>query len=700
MTMSILMVHSVPALFAYNYPHHKIKPSSALQKQSVWESSSSLPGPRPWETHFAFDRLARGVNLMKRSMPVSPDDVRGYARQARALVDETLRAYATYGASTTPLHDKWQWKPLKTFENLHVFKERHPTTPPDAKACGRRASQDASRVSMSAHSTASSMDRPTRRAPTPAVAMAAYTPAMAHDSSSTVVPGASSIASLVVTGHLSGSLADAMYGLQATDAVELQLRVQCMTDTDLLETAFVRCLEGPSRDDPFRCLGIQWHVRGEPSRLKTSSRHRRDFVLLVASGIVYHKVGASEPLEIGYHLSHSIECDDDGGLKPGLVRGYLTTCTLFTPSKARTHQLEVFSRGYVDFRGKMQEHQATSLLTTFLLANVTQAAYCGQMKKLGWVLTFPDALRDFRHHQVEAKTVRGKHCAICERKLSVLATGVACNLCLVKVCSRCRVHRDVFLPDRSTAASTTRSGQSGPDKGYTSDQVHCASVTLCKTCQMTVSRMDARGMVRRTLEARDGWIETMSFETPIMEHGSFLEQGSSLGQGSFLEPHLESEQSGVEEPQMPLQMDRLGTTSVPKRDRTAGTGTGTGTGTFRHRVDDHHVDVLKHDVPGNKLDQSQRTEIETANSSFASTLPSQHSSFDDSELTLYHSHHPTSDVSTVPAYVDYSRADLVRKMQELQMKSESVYQLTSQLNANTRYRHVPLDCSTSISELD
>ncbi|TDH67764.1 hypothetical protein CCR75_006017 [Bremia lactucae] len=51
--------------------------------------------------------------------------------------------------------------------------------------------------------------------------------------------------------------------------------------------------------------------------------------------------------------------------------------------------------------------------------------------------------------------------------------------------------------------------------------------------------------------------------------------------------------------------------------------------------------------------------------------------------------------------MESSQAELVRRMQELQMKSESVYQLTSQMNVGMRYQHIyPSNSSAFISELD
>ncbi|KAH7485461.1 uncharacterized protein KRP23_4512 [Phytophthora ramorum] len=664
------------------------------------------------------------------SIHLTPDQARRYERQARQLLDDTLREYdaqvSACKSGKNPLHDKWQWKPLKTHEGLSVYKERQPTHPGLCPQASRTT-----RTSAGSSSTDSSItERPAK--PTKAVAMAAYTPEMALATSSAAVTGSSPIASALVSGHINGSLHDVMYGLMATDSAELQLRLRYMMDAEVLDTAMISIVQTPSTTEPFNFLGLQWVVRGEASRVKSKSRRPRDFVLLVASGVVKHKVlGAAEAQDVGYYLCRSVEMQECGELESqGLTRGWLSTCSLFTPAKANSAQLDVFARGFVDFKGKMQDYQAANMITTILLAGVTEAALCGQSKKLSWLLNFKGAAAEFRRMQPESKAASNR-CGICERKFGVLNSVATCNLCQVKMCSRCRVSRDLSFVKRRDAAMSLTQSRSWDEGHQASGQVRCLTAVLCKNCKMNASHMDARVMARREVEAGYGINDLArtapvgGTETPVQHARTSFSCGSQSG----------SERSFTDSSSSQMRFWTPGndTATLRGRDgeqRTAVAWTpGTDTSALRgNRDDKQHDEGVKPKVMIGRMDNAKstfsdsaaRSKLESSVSSFASTLPSprdQESSQEESsfELTPYQSrqHQPQyagEDPEITYTYapqraanVGSSQADFVRRMQELQMNADSVYQFTSKMNAKTRYRHQQFpssNSSTSISELD
>ncbi|KAG7388603.1 hypothetical protein PHYPSEUDO_012094 [Phytophthora pseudosyringae] len=660
---------------------------------------------------------------------VTTELARRYERQARQLLDDSLREYDAHVAACksgkNPLHDKWQWKPLKTQEGLNVYKERQPTHPELNPITSRASKAKTSAGSTSGHSATSATERPAK--PTQAVAMAAYTPEMASAVSSAAVTGSSSVASAVATGHIDGSLNDVMYGLLATDSAELQLRLRYMPDAEVLDTAMISCIQTPSTEQPFQFLGVQWLVRGDASRVKSSSRRPRDFVLLVASGVVQHKVpGAVEPQEVGYYLCQSVESPECGKLgTQGLTRAWLSTCSLFTPAKGSAAQIDVFSRGFADFKGKLQDYQAASMMTSLLLARVTDAATCGQSKKLSWLLHFKGAAAAFRRTQPES-TASSNRCGICERKFGVLNSVASCYLCQVKMCSRCRVSRDLSFVKRQDAAVSTTQSRSWDEGDQASGQVRCLTAVLCKNCKMNASHMDARVMARREVEAGYGLNEM----TPTAPVGGVDIETSVRSSLSCSQSGSEHSYSGGTPTQLRFWTPGTDTAKLRGREgerRTAVAWTpGTDTSALRGNRDDKQLeDAVKPKcrVDSGKSDSSARAKLESSVSSFASTLPSprdadssqEEASFElapyqprqlhqpqytseDPEISYSHAAQRSVDS------VGRSQADLVRRMQELQMKSESVYQFTSQMNANTRFRHqqqfVPSHASTTISELD
>jgi hypothetical protein len=664
------------------------------------------------------------------TLHVTSDQSRGFKLQARQLLDDTLREYDAQATAChsgkNPLLDKWKWKPLKTHEGLSVFKERQPTHPELNPLAGRATKTSAG--SMSGHSVSSTTERPAK--PTQAVAMAAYTPEMALSASSSAVTGSSSIASAVVTGHIDGSLNDAMYGLLATDTAELSLRSRYMTDAEVLDTAMISCIQTPRAVEPFQFLGLQWLVRGEASRVKSSSRSPRDFVLVVASGVVRRKFhGAAEAQEVGYYLSQSVDLHECVELRnQGLTRGWLSTCALFTPSTKNSAQLDVFSRGFVDFRGKMQDYQAANMMAALLLAGVTEAATCGQSRKLSWLLHFKGAAAEFRQALPECK-VSSNRCGICERKFGVLNSVASCNLCQAKTCSRCRVSRDVSFVNRRDAAVSVTQSRSWDEGHQAGGQVRCLTAVLCKNCKMNAGHLDARVMAQREVEASYGLNDLArtapvgGVKTPLQHTRSSLSYSArSDSEHSF---------SDSSSSQMRFWTPSTDTAKLRGREgekKTAVAWTpGTDTSALRGNGDDTQTDdVVKPKVMIGRMDRgksslsdsSAHTKLESSVSSFASTLPSprdrdssqENSSF---ELTTYqpHQQHQPQYISEDPE-ITYtyapqrsgnvkSKADLMRRMQELQMNAESVYQFTSQMNAKTRHCHrQSSNSSTSISELD
>ncbi|KAG1687367.1 hypothetical protein DVH05_005239 [Phytophthora capsici] len=566
------------------------------------------------------------------SVLVTADQAHRFERKTQQLLGETLREFDTHVSLCTnnknPLHDKWQWKPLKTHEGLSVFKERQPTHP-----------------ELNPLASSSASDRPTT-----AVAMAAYTPEMAMVMSKATAPGSSSIASTLVTGHVNGSLSDVLYGLLAVDTADLQLQARYMIDAELLDTTMLSCIRSPSATDPFGFVGLQWVVRGESSRVKANGKRPRDFVLLVASGVVEHK-----SQEMGYYLCQSVELQECVELElQGLTRGWLSTCSLFTQVK-ESSQVNVYSRGFADFKGKLQDYQAANMMTTLALNGLADAATCGQSKKLNWLLHFKGAAAEFRRLHPQSKASAGR-CGICERKFGVLHSVAACNLCQVNMCSRCRVSRELSFVKRKDPVANGLNWEEGQAGG----QVRCMTVVLCKNCKVNANHMDAKAMACREVPGASG-----AQEAALVAVQTRVKQSPKV---SFWTPDTAKQQTIVP--------------WTPGTDK---------------------QDVVKPKVVSNRVD-SGRSKLESSVSSFASTLPSprdQDSQEDSSlELTPYQPQYVRQEMSYTYTSTNGAQADLVRRMQELQMKSESVYKFTSQMNANTRFRHQQFEARTSISELD
>ncbi|KAG7394626.1 hypothetical protein PHYBOEH_004958 [Phytophthora boehmeriae] len=527
--------------------------------------------------------------------------------------------------------------------------------------------------------------------------MAAYTPEAALSASASSVTSSVPFASAAVTGHVDGTLTDVMFGLMATDTAELQLRSHYMTDAESMDAAMICSIQSPSETKPFRSLGLQWAVRGE-ARFKSSSKGPRDFVFLVASGVVRHQVpGASATQEVGYHLCHSVDLPECGELaSQGLVRGWMSTVSLFTQSKENPAHVDVFARGFVDFTGKMPDYQAANMTATLLLGGVAEASSCGQNKKLSWLLNSNGAAVEFRRNQPEANS-RSNRCSICDRKFGVLHSVASCSLCQSKMCSRCRVNRDLSFINRSDATLSLTDSRSWDEGHSLNAQVRSLTAVVCKNCIMSSSHLDARVVARREIQGADFSMvgntiaSTGSSKAPEPRRRTSLSSSTHSGSERTFE---------VFEAGKPAKMKFW----APGGDKTA----------LKSRVcrEDNEQDQLSQlKTLESKTSQLEaaRLKLQSSMRSSASTVPSprDHEHEQSFELTPYQqprhqpqyvAEEPEISYTYNPQHSANSRADLVRRMAELHKTAESVYQFTSKMNAKTRHRHQQQ--STAISELD
>ncbi|RLN87796.1 hypothetical protein BBJ28_00018711 [Nothophytophthora sp. Chile5] len=641
---------------------------------------------------------------------VTPAQAAHYERQAQRLLEDSLREYDAHVTACqsdgNPLLNKWAWKPLKTHEALSVYKERHPQDPAVNPHFARR--------STSANSSSSSSDRPT-----PVHATTACTPEMAFAMSSTPTTSTSSpFASIALVGTVDGCLSDVMYGLAASETSELLLRSRYMTDSEALDGAVLRSIQTPSGCDPFRVLNLQWTLRGELSRVKTLARRPRDFVVLVASGVLQREVpGLAERQEIGYSLCQSVELPECPELQPqGFTRGWLSTCSLFTQSKTGANRVDVFARAFVDFSGKMAEYQAANMAATLLLNGVADAASCGQSKKLCWMLQRKGATAEM-HHVQPAPRSDMSHCGICDRKFGVLSSVGTCNLCRVQMCSRCRLGRDLSCIVRGDDMATQQSRSGDERQDDSNNQLRRLHAIMCKNCIMHVSHQDARVIARHEVEASQlGSEDEAKYPT-------------SSSEGEIPVQHLRSSfsvstQSGSElslDPQTPSKMRVW----APGLDTAALRGRSAGLHHSKHKEPTSKSVVLIDETESkqdrlNASFQTPSVQYQAPSSASISTTsspqeqtrqplqlepyqPQHQPQYEQGEPNISYTYAPQHSASTGASQ---NRAELLRKMEELRMTAESVYQFTSQMNSNTRFRHqqypvfTASGSSTSISELD
>ncbi|DBA02010.1 TPA: hypothetical protein N0F65_000257 [Lagenidium giganteum] len=224
---------------------------------------------------------------------------------------------------------------------------------------------------------------------------------------------------LRMIGSTNGSLDDIMYGIVGSTTESMRSKVS-LSDLDAVDGAVVVPIQLPSTANPFRFVGIKWLVRSPQSRVRMLSRPR-DYVYLESTGILEQDTMNDR---IGYHLEHSIDLPSLANLEQhGIARSRASTCFVFRE----------LGDGTVDVYVKARVSVATSALTTAVdgLLAFSKAVECAQSKKLAHLM----ANYSKSISEPQRQTSR---CDQCDRKFGRFTTGIHCDLCGVKVCSKCR----------------------------------------------------------------------------------------------------------------------------------------------------------------------------------------------------------------------------------------------------------------------
>ncbi|TDH74384.1 uncharacterized protein CCR75_005083 [Bremia lactucae] len=236
---------------------------------------------------------------------------------------------------------------------------------------------------------------------------------------------------VLTVGTIPGSLHDLMYGMHHYSMELMRIKSAYMADT-IVDGTILSHIDSATVDHPVYGLYIKWSVSEFPNVLRCLMR-TRDFVFLHTTGILIDERTGDE---IGYSVMHSLEIPGIRELTElQIVRGTLSACALFRQQSPAI--VEVYLKGFVDPRGDMPASVAIRG-TAEALMSYRKATYCGQMKKLNWLLTTkktimldePSGVCIGCHKPVKKTTSRDRQCQVCMNQV--------CRSC-------CQVHRLAFL---------------------------------------------------------------------------------------------------------------------------------------------------------------------------------------------------------------------------------------------------------------
>ncbi|OWZ14851.1 hypothetical protein PHMEG_00011598 [Phytophthora megakarya] len=317
---------------------------------------------------------------------------------AQTFVSDNLRQYLAHSALGLDKVDECRWKVVKAKEALRVYTER------SKRDMARRVRKHSSNLGVSRINTDDEADY-----------MVSELPVMFS------------------AGTLVGALDDVMFGV-VNPSLEL-MRIKSSYVDDVSGAAVLASIVEPTMDDPFCSLVIKW------MEIDLPLVKNRDYVYMEATGMV--QLGPRGD-RIGYHLMHSVHFPQTTD-RPHKVRGRLSMCSFFRQTSPDT--VEHYSSGTIDPGGVIPRSILVRSTAVHMLAPL-RYAYCGQMKKLTWML---QQKREERRLGGSPNVQKPEHvCVTCRSKAGGLFS-TKCRICLGDLCMSCSIKKKLsFLsPDRS-----------------------------------------------------------------------------------------------------------------------------------------------------------------------------------------------------------------------------------------------------------
>ncbi|ETL29230.1 hypothetical protein L916_17536, partial [Phytophthora nicotianae] len=265
----------------------------------------------------------------------------------------------------------------------------------------------------------------------------------------------------LMVGPLPGTLDENMFGLVSPTLEAMRIKSSYLNDFSA--AAVLASIVEPTEEEPFRSIVVKWMEIDIPMASLGIVRNR-DYVYLESSGILLLKNGE----RIGYHLLHSVSFPETHQL-PNRVRGNMSFCAVFHqdgPDRTDCHGTGIMNPG-----GDMIRTMALSGMVQATMAGL-KYSYCGQMKKLAWLLKE----RHSNGRDQSAPVVKNV-CVTCSKSTTssklrgLRKSSSTCKLCCGPVCRSCKVSKKLSFIS--------------PDL-----ELIQRKVVFCVKCLMEATRMD------------------------------------------------------------------------------------------------------------------------------------------------------------------------------------------------------------------
>ncbi|KAI9994414.1 hypothetical protein PInf_011039 [Phytophthora infestans] len=185
----------------------------------------------------------------------------------------------------------------------------------------------------------------------------------------------SNLHELLMTAPLSGTLDENMFGLVNPTLEAMRIKASYLNDFSA--AAVLATVVEPTVDEPFLSTVVKWMEIDIPGASIGVVRNR-DYVYVESTGLTSLRNGD----RVGFHLMHSVNFPQTHEL-PSRVRGNMSLCAIFR--QEGPDRTDCRGTGIMDPKGDMIRMVAMMGMVQATMAGV-KYSYCGQMKKLAWLL--------------------------------------------------------------------------------------------------------------------------------------------------------------------------------------------------------------------------------------------------------------------------------------------------------------------------
>ncbi|KAG4049841.1 hypothetical protein PC123_g14901 [Phytophthora cactorum] len=252
-------------------------------------------------------------------------------------------------------------------------------------------------------------------------------------------------------GIFPGTVEDMAFAFLADTDERSRTRFNTNKDVVVEDMRILAQIHGPTKEDPFRFLGVKW-CYSMPSRTVSLVVKPRDYLIIEATGMALDSNGE----RFTYLLNHSIELDQVPAFRDfGLVRTVFSACHIMKPYQ-NGEAVDAYARGFLHIGGSFSVRLGAIQFAEGLITvpRVLEEAY---LKKLAWLMhdqhrwsassSSTSEGSSFSSNGSTSFLDKVSSCPCCHGKLSCRRLGSfmekssGCRLCRKIVCHKCTVRK-------------------------------------------------------------------------------------------------------------------------------------------------------------------------------------------------------------------------------------------------------------------